>query len=135
MGSPKPGADDGSGIEDAITQFARTPAQSMPRMRCAGWTWNAGIDPEHIGLEARRVTCATLGASETRARRSTSVAAPIMMTPAVLSTVPMTVVITPPALPPIPPTVRKSFTMLSRSLRDDVRTRDCVASRLSRRRD
>jgi hypothetical protein len=38
----------GASIEDAMTQFARRLALSMPRMKCAGWNWNAGIDPELI---------------------------------------------------------------------------------------
>jgi hypothetical protein len=38
----------GASIEDAMARFTAKLAQAAPNMKCVGWNWNTGIDPERI---------------------------------------------------------------------------------------
>jgi hypothetical protein len=38
----------GTDIDDALSRFAAKLRQSLPALKCAGWNWNASIDPERI---------------------------------------------------------------------------------------
>lgn len=38
----------GESVDDAITQFADHLARSLPGAQCAGWNWEAKIDPDRI---------------------------------------------------------------------------------------
>jgi hypothetical protein len=38
----------GASVADAMTQFAARLGQALPQMRCDGWNWAAGVDPDRI---------------------------------------------------------------------------------------
>jgi hypothetical protein len=38
----------GPSLNEALTKFAAKLARSLPRMRCLGWDWSQGVDPDRI---------------------------------------------------------------------------------------